>query len=47
MAKPEEKLNQRERITLRLFLWIISILHPWEWAHEQKEFLESIKQELK
>jgi hypothetical protein len=46
MAKPTESLSQRERIAVRLFLWLINIVHPWEYDHQQKEWIEGLKKDL-
>lgn len=46
MAKNTPRLTQRERIALRLFLWLITIIEPWEYSHEQKEWLEGLKKDL-
>lgn len=44
--RTKEPLSTRERIAIRLFLWLISIIHPWEYDHQQKEWAEPLKKDL-
>ncbi len=47
MAEPKADLTARERVVIYLFLWLINILSPWEYSHQQTEFIKSIKDLIK
>lgn len=46
MSKLKEPLSARERIAIRLFLWLINIIQPWEYDHQQKEWIEGLRKDL-
>jgi len=37
----------RQRLAIWIGLWMINILEPWEYSHQQKEYIEPIKALLK
>lgn len=43
MSVPKADLTTREKITVWLVLWLIQILSPWEYSHEQTAFINKIK----
>jgi hypothetical protein len=44
MSEPKADLTTRERLVVWLILWLIEILQPWEYSHQQTEFINEIKQ---
>lgn len=39
-------LSKRERIAIRLLLFLIGLIAPWQYDHQFKETLEALKKEL-
>lgn len=39
----DEGLTIRERIVLTLTIFIIQMIHPWEYSHQYKQFWEQLK----
>ena len=39
---PKSDLSVRERLTIVLIMFIIAILKPWKYSHEQKEFYDDM-----
>ena len=43
----DRPLSKRERIAIRLLLFIIALLAPWQYDHQFKSVLEDLKKELR
>jgi len=41
--KDKNDLKAREVLVVYLVLFVIQILKPWQYGHEQKEFFEELK----
>lgn len=42
LEPPKSDLTVRERLTIVLVLFMIGMLKPWKYNHEQKEFYEDV-----
>lgn len=38
----KDQLTMKERLVVFLIMYVVSILAPWKYNHEQKEFFEDI-----
>ena len=38
----KSELNTREKLTIVLVLFIINLLKPWQYSHQQDEFYEQV-----
>lgn len=45
--KKEERLTIREKIALKLTIFLIQMVHPWEYSHQFQKFWDDIKETLK
>lgn len=39
---PKSDFSPKERLVVILILFIINLLKPWKYSHEQKEFFDDI-----
>lgn len=39
----EDKLTIRENIVLKLVIFLIQMIHPWEYSHQYQKFWDEIK----
>lgn len=42
LEPPKSDLSVRERLTVVLIMFIIAMLKPWKYSHEQKEFYDDV-----
>lgn len=42
-VEKEDGLTIRERIVLTLTVFIIQMVHPWEYSHQYKQFWEQLQ----
>jgi len=42
----DRNLSKRERIAVRLLLFVVQLIAPWQYDHQFKETLEALKKEL-
>lgn len=41
--KKESDLNVREKIVIALTIFLIQMIHPWEYSHQYDKFWQEIK----
>lgn len=46
MKKITDPLTVRERLTIKILLWVVAILKPMEYEHQQMEWIKQIREEL-
>jgi hypothetical protein len=39
---PKSEFNAREKLTILLIMFLISLLRPWKYNHEQKAFYDDV-----
>ena len=44
MKQLKEELTIREKIVIRLVIFLIQLLHPYEYEHQFKEYYKEIKE---
>lgn len=42
----EKQLSKRERIAIRILLFLVALIAPWQYDHQFKEVLSDLKKEL-
>ena len=45
--KFDTKLSLREKIAIHIMLFVLKIVHPWDFEHQVEEHLRTIKELLK
>jgi hypothetical protein len=45
--KRQDPINQREKFCIKILLFIVKVLHPYNWEHEFSEVYKSINEEMK
>ena len=43
MNDKKDPLNVREKIVLTIVIFLIQMIHPWEYSHQYKDFWEQLK----
>lgn len=43
MAEKNSSLSIREKLVLTLVIFLIQMIHPWEYSHQYKDFWEQLK----
>jgi hypothetical protein len=47
MKDKMEKLTVREKIVTTLTIFLIQMIHPWEYSHQYDKFWQELKEQLK
>jgi hypothetical protein len=43
----EKEINTREKVVVMLTLFLIQMIHPWEYSHQYEKFWAEIKDAMK
>jgi len=47
VSEPKADLTKRERVAVYLIIWAVKIISPWEYDHQQKDWIAELKAMLK
>lgn len=47
MSEVKETINQRERLTVILIIFLIKMIKPWQYDHQFEKFWGEVKENLK